>query len=432
MNDKNPDDLKSRREEAFANYGDRAEKIQKWIKERGNPQIRVNPYAASVTPEGLQELTLAVKKELEAAVTNPDFDALLAVMRCLETYDLSNPPTDEAGYDTPEFSLAISEVDTALRHLRLNPKNAMRYLIYRYKLKMMSNNFILSKFVPVLHLEAALICNLVCEMCYQADPELQKMIKDAQIKTMKWDLFTKVIDEAAEHGCNAVVFAGRGEPTLNPNFSKMLKYCHEKGILDIKLNTNVMSLDEKKAREWLSLNAFLTIVFSVDAGDKEVFEKIRVGSDFDRIVRNIEMFNKIRREEFPNSPVRTRVNMTIFKAEQDPEQARNLWAPLVDEFSARNANSEQAGSVYQNNPDGTSRNVEPDKICRALFTRMYVWSDGTVNPCESDYKSCLQLGNAYTDSLYALWNGPQMAKLRIAHLNRQKNTCFPCNNCSAK
>ena len=284
----------------------------------------------------------------------------------------------------------------------------------------------------MLHLEAALICNLVCEMCYQSDPTLQGMIKKAPVKTMPWEVFTKVIDEAGARGCCAVVFAGRGEPTLNPRFVEMLKYCHDKGILDIKFNTNVMALTESKVRELLGMNAFLTIVFSVDAGDKEVYERIRIGSDFNRILENIKMFNRIRQEEFPNSPVRTRVNMTIFKAEQDIEQARALWAPLVDEFSARNANSEQAGSVYQNNPDGTSRNVYPERICVALFTRLYVWSDGTINPCESDYLSCLKLGNAAQDSLYDLWNGPKMAQLRTAHMSGKKNSCYPCANCSAK
>jgi len=418
--------IKEQRDKALEEHDERAGQISKWVKDRGGARIYVKPYAKNATKESVEELIEAIQNELGTSV-HRDSSILLNVARYLLTYDFAT--IDEAGYETPGFSLALSEVDTALRHLKRNPKNAMRYLAYRYKLKMWANNYMLFDFVPVLHLEAAFNCNLICTMCYQSDPVLQEKIKAAPVKSMQWDLFTKVIDEAAERGCNAVVFAGRGEPTLNPRFSDMIAYCHKKEILDIKFNTNVMTLDEKKVREWLSLDAFLTIVFSVDAGDKEVFEKIRIGSDFEKILNNIKMFNRIRHDEFPNSPVRTRVNMVLFSEDQNEQQARDLWEPLVDEFSARNANYEQAGSIYQPDKDGSTKNVCPGKVCRVLFTRMYVWSDGSVNPCESDYLSKLKIGDANTDSLYDLWNGPVMMKYRMLHSSGKKNNMKYVQSC---
>ena len=421
-------DVKRPRERAFAEHDKRTQEIVQFLQEHGAARIRVNPYSSKINPETLAELKTAIETELAGGVS-VDSEKLLSVLEYLRTYDFTC--VDEAGYDTPGFSLALSEVDTAYRRLQRDPKNAMRYLVYRYNLKMLANNFQLLSFVPVLHLELSAPCDLRCLMCYQTDPKFPEVIKKMHHKMMPWNIFTKVIDEAAARGCDAVVFAGRGEPTLNRLFLKMIRYCHEKGILDIKFNTNAMTLTEDKVRELLSLDAFLTVVFSVDAGDKKVFEEIRIRSDFNPM-ENIQRFNKIRREEFPDSPVRTRVNMTIFRKDQDVEKARQLWEPLVDEFSARNANSEQAGSVYQENPDGTPLNVEPGKVCRALFTRVYVWADGVVNPCESDYRSHLQFGNVLQESLQDLWSGPKMTSLREAHLAGKKNSCYPCNGCSAK
>ena|GEM_PF-1044670 len=411
------------RERAFTEHDQRALEIAKWVREHGGSRILVNPYAPKVDPRALTDLISVIEGEV-ALVDEKNGHILREIVRYLKSYDFTC--IDEAGYDTNGFCLALSEVDTALRHLRRGPRRAIRYLIYRYNLKQFANNHYLFDFVPVLHMEMAAPCNLLCQMCYQTDMGLQEDIKKMSHKQMQWDLFTKVIDEASDRGCNAVVFAGRGEPTLNPRFVEMIQYCHEKGILDIKFNTNVMKFDEAKARKILSLDAFLTIVFSVDAGDKKIFEEIRIGSDFDLIVENIKLFNKIRREEFPDSPVRTRVNMVLFREDQDAEAARALWGPLVDEFSARNANFEQAGSIYQiENGD-----VSPGKICRVLTTRLYVYADGAVNPCESDYRCKLMAGNAYQDSLYDIWNGAKMTAYRSAHMRGEKNSIYPCNNCT--
>ena len=61
---------------------------------------------------------------------------------------------------------------------------------------------------------------------------------------MKWDLFTSVIDQAADHQCHAITLASRGEPTLHKRFGEMLRYIHDKKLLDVKINTNATRLDE--------------------------------------------------------------------------------------------------------------------------------------------------------------------------------------------
>lgn len=427
MEEKKQNLIKELRERALAEHDQRCEGIYNWTKGKGGSHHRVNRYATNVSAKTVGELIDVIRKDLETN-RNSDSAILLHVFSYLQTYNFSN--TDESGRDTSGFSLAISELDVALGHLKFNPKNAMRYLAYRYKLKMRANNLMMLDFAPLLYLESALSCNLMCTMCYQSDPLLQSAIKQSPAKLMKWDLFTKVIDEAAALNCCAVVFAGRGEPTLHPRFSEMLKYCHEKGILDIKFNTNAMTMTEKMAREWLSLGAPLTVVFSVDAADKEGYEAIRIGGNFEKVVDNIKMFNRIRNDEFPDTSLRTRVSMTLFKDSQDPGKARELWEPLVDEFSAHNALSEQSGSIYQNGEDGAPKNIHPAVRCKKFFTSLHVWSDGTVNPCENDYLSRLQVGNASKESLSDLWNGAKMMQLRISHMSGKKNSCHPCNGCS--
>ncbi len=432
------DDIRRRREEAMAGFEQRAKEAVELINERGRPKLRIKPLIQSTDKEKLDELIAAIEKRLATNV-QPEEYSLYNILAHLKTYDLENPSTDEDGFDTNGFELAISELNQVMRFFDSGrEEKGIEYLLYRYKIKKFAYKLDTSGFIPLLHLEAATNCNLVCTMCYQSDERLKELIKEQKVKTMPWELFTKVVDEAYEHGCRGMVFAGRGEPTINPRFTDMLRYCHEKGVLHLKFNTNATYLTEKMAREWLSMNACLIIVFSVDAGDKKVFEEIRIGADFDKVKANVEMFARIRKEEFPNSPVRTRINMVISRPkDQDPEAARVMWAPLVDEFSVQTANAEQAGSTYLNNPDGTPRNVAPDRVCIAPFTRMYVWADGRVNPCENDYLSWLCLGNANTESLHEIWLGNTkheltMRKLRLAFITGKKNCFRPCNNCLGK
>lgn len=426
------DKIREQRERAVAEFEQRTKQLIDQINQKGRPKLRVNPFVNNVTPEKVEELVRIVEKALASHVSAAG-SGLYNILVHLRTYDVNNPSTDEAGFDSAEFAFSVSEMNEALRYLHYgSEQKALEYLLYRYKVKKFANKLDLPDFIPVLHLESATNCNLMCTMCYQSDQKLIDAIRDQKIKTMPWEMFTKVVDDAYAHGCRAVVFAGRGEPTLNPRFTKMLRYCHEKGFLHLKFNTNMTQVTETMAREWLSMNAFLTIVFSVDAGNKKIFEEIRVGAIFEEVVANIDMFNRIRREEFPDSPVRTRVNMVLSRPDQDLEEARRLWEPRADEFAARLANSEQAGGTYMNNADGSARDVEPDRICLAPFTRIYVWADGKVNPCENDYLSWLQLGDANKDSLHDIWTGEKMRALRLSFVSGKKNCHKPCNNCTAK
>ena len=41
-----------------------------------------------------------------------------------------------------------------------------------------------------------------------------------------------------------------------------------------------------------------TLVFSIDAANKEMYEKIRVNANFEKIIKNLEMFHKIKNKNY--------------------------------------------------------------------------------------------------------------------------------------
>ena len=56
----------------------------------------------------------------------------------------------------------------------------------------------------------------------------------------------KVILEAVDFNIPSIKFNWRGEPLLNPNLSKLIKFAKDKGILETIINTNATNLNEKK------------------------------------------------------------------------------------------------------------------------------------------------------------------------------------------
>ena len=176
----------------------------------------------------------------------------------------------------------------------------------------------------------------------------------------------------------------------------------------------------KKINEILSAN-FSEVVFSVDAGTKETYESIRVKGKWERVLKNIELFNQIRSNKYPKVQTVTRIAGVKVNNRQDINQMTNFWEKLVDEVSIKEAS-----------PRWDSYNNKINKItepCMNLWTRTYVWYDGEVNPCDFDYKSNLSVGNVKEDSLKEIWNNEKYNILRSNHLNKKRCLHNPCDRC---
>jgi len=316
-------------------------------------------------------------------------------------------------------SFSATELETALTFK--DDKAKLAYLVYRYMFSVFPDQKVVSDFPLIVAIEPMSLCNLRCTMCFQADETYFNRTNPLMGK-MDVGLFKELIDEMAENQPCGLVLASRGEPMLHSKFTQMVKYATEKNIIDVKINTNATALTEKNARELLEAEP-TTVVFSVDAGNKQEFEAIRIGAKFEQVVANIKRFNDIREKKFPNSTTRTRISMTIFRETQDAKEAEGLWSPMVDEFAIHSADYRL--DVYQHPllPQET-------KPCALLWERVYVWWDGSVNPCDIDWKSQLCLGKAGNgQSIKSVWLGEKISRMRLDHTNGRKSTHSPCNRC---
>ena len=295
--------------------------------------------------------------------------------------------------------------------------NISRYLIYRYKYRFFSKEKRVGEFPPCLQIEPTSVCNFRCIMCYQSDKSFSNK-SNGFMSNMSLDLYKKVIDEV-EGKVEAITLASRGEPTLNKDFKKMLNYSNKK-FLALKINTNASMLDENMIHAILSTD-IQSIIFSVDAADKETYEKIRVNGKFDKIMKNLKLFAQIRKDHYSKSKHIVKMSGVKISKNQSMKSMERQFQELADVIAFVNYSPWE--SAYDNEPNDLKH------ACKELWTRMFVWADGKVNPCDYDYKSILSKWNAKDASISNIWNSREYNDLRQKHLNQKRSTIEPCVRC---
>ncbi|WP_075534777.1 radical SAM/SPASM domain-containing protein [Candidatus Pelagibacter communis] len=300
---------------------------------------------------------------------------------------------------------------------KLEDKDIVRYIYYRYKYNKFPSLHKLDDYPPNIQIEPTSICNLRCIMCYQSDRTFSKK-SGGHMGYMSLDILKKVVDEI-EGKIEAVTFASRGEPTLHKELDKFLKYCEGK-FLALKLNTNATLLNEQKINMLLSSD-LETLVLSIDEKNKETYEKIRVNAKFDKIMKNLELLKNIREKNYSNSKIRVRISGVKINTDQNVEEMNKFYNEFADEITLVNYDPWQ--SSYENPIN------EIEEPCTELYRRMFVWWDGKVNPCDHDYKSLLSKWNIKDHSIKSIWNSDNYNKLRKIHQQKKRSQLEPCNRC---
>lgn len=124
-----------------------------------------------------------------------------------------------------------------------------------------------------LMIEVTTRCNFNCIHCF-------RNMMNEEFRDMDERLFKKTIDEAYEEGVEWIVFSGWGEPLIHPRIIDFIKYVKNYNF-NILLNTNGYLL--LKYVEELYRESIDKIVISLDSIRDDVYRRIRVGGDLNRI-----------------------------------------------------------------------------------------------------------------------------------------------------
>ena len=103
-------------------------------------------------------------------------------------------------------------------------------------------------------------------------------------------------------------------------------------FLNLKVNTNASLITEAKCHDLLC-GGVRTIVFSADAAEEPLYSQLRVNGKLDRVLKNIELFQKIRETQYDSLPIISRVSGVLVGETQNMKSMQSLWGGLVDQIS---------------------------------------------------------------------------------------------------
>ncbi|MGA7805245.1 radical SAM/SPASM domain-containing protein [Bradyrhizobium sp.] len=311
-------------------------------------------------------------------------------------------------------------------------------------------------YLPVkLDIENVSRCNFRCTMCVVAD-----WPKGRRSDDMSLGDFRRLIDE--QYGLVEIKLQGIGEPLMQgDDFFEMIRYARSKHIW-VRTTTNASLLHLRDNYKKLVDSGVNEIQISIDGATRDVFEQIRVGSVFERVVANCKLINDYCREQGVE-----RTKMWTVVQQANCHQLGDL-VELGQELGFTNqvfslevigwgleAWNERNGSVTVEDKLGLDsmlallekgrsqgrrvsfwhttekyRTDSPGHLCPWPFERAYVSSDLRVVPCCTvGNPDTYQIGAALDNngSFSDVWKSDEFADFRRAHLEgRPPQICRAC------
>lgn len=133
-------------------------------------------------------------------------------------------------------------------------------------------------------------CNLQCRMChfgFKADkPKSPYFINLDDFKRLAESIFP-FTSELALSPCT--------EPLFYNDFMGLLEVIEQYKIPNFWLMTNATLLSEEIARKLIKIKT-TRLLISLDSHRKEIYEGIKIGSNFENVIRNIKMINRLKQE----------------------------------------------------------------------------------------------------------------------------------------
>jgi radical SAM protein with 4Fe4S-binding SPASM domain len=102
---------------------------------------------------------------------------------------------------------------------------------------------------------------------------------------MPFETFTQLIDQFGT--LEELQLQGLGEPFMHPRFFDMVRYATDKGIR-VSTNSNLTLLNARRAEQCVT-SGLEWLHVSLDGATPETYERIRVRSRFERVVRNLKL-----------------------------------------------------------------------------------------------------------------------------------------------
>jgi pyruvate-formate lyase-activating enzyme len=132
-------------------------------------------------------------------------------------------------------------------------------------------------------------CNLRCEFCV-GQRYLREHREEVSMRILPTKYTLKLINFMRDWGVHGVCFSGGGEPTLHPDFDKMID-CTTEGM-EAAFASNMVRISPKLSE---SIMKCRWVGMSIDAASQQTYMDIKGADRFDDVIENVSYLTNLRR-----------------------------------------------------------------------------------------------------------------------------------------
>jgi len=246
--------------------------------------------------------------------------------------------------------------------------------------------------------------------------------------TMDLRLFEKIVDQI-RYSAKAIHLYLVGEPLLQKNIVRMIRYCKQNTRASVTISTNATLLNNSLAQRLID-SGLDEIILCLDGNSAQTYEQIRRGARFAEVSANIANFIRLKGERDKPKCIVQLIAMYLNRPEINDFKDR--WGDLDCKVSVKWVDTwgcqlPELASMS----DSLSPNRQKARIpCADLWFKMAINWRGEVVVCCHDWAGKYVLGNLTYQTVAEVWNGGEIARLRRLQQQRNYDSLALCDNCS--
>ncbi|MBD3300519.1 MAG: radical SAM protein [Candidatus Moranbacteria bacterium] len=291
------------------------------------------------------------------------------------------------------------------------------------------------------------ICNLNCPICPTGTNTLKQKQKPMSLKDFK-----NILDQIPT--LQQVSLYNWGEPFLNPEIFKIIKYAKSRGIFTI-IHSNLSLEKNDEFFEKLIDSGIDRLSVSLDGVSRESYSKYRKNGNFDLVLNNLKKLARLKTEKGAKNPnlvwqlvvnkynegelkeakkiakkIKVQLNFTEFgagdsvpdlKFKGSLKERMQKWLPKNNDYKYNHYQGKYSFPLYNTH-------------CWMLFNQPTITPDAKVYPCCFLTNQKNAFGDLKKQEFKTIWNNQKYTSARQLFIKSKPKTkqvptiCQKCNN----
>lgn len=275
-------------------------------------------------------------------------------------------------------------------------------------------------------------CNYRCRYCPTGNPDLLRQVGRTP-KHLSFDLFKKIVGdlEGFPGPLRKLYLYKDGEPLLHRQLPDMIRLAKESGRVQEVWTTSNGSLLNPTLSQALVDAGLDLIKLSIQGISSARYREIAgIDQDYEALKCGIaDLFAR---------RARLKVHVKIVDTGLSAEERMKFFEdfePIADSvhidplmgWSMSSIRDFRLGTRQDRGPDG--RPLLDREVCAFPFYTLTVNSNGSVSVCCVDWAHQTIVGNVADQTLAEIWNGPELRRFQVMHLDGRRRQNAACGDC---